>query len=335
MGKHHQNQIDSQGLDKPEQGRRAFLKNMAVVGAGLPLLSCANDAGHDSKSVTLHSRGYTNLIGVSTYSFWHFDRTREDATIENCIERAARMGFDGVEILKVQMSSLDNAYLMKLKRLALHAGLPLIGLSTHQGFVSPDPEVRKSNIDRTRRQIDIAHKLGIPTIRINTGRWGTIPVFDDLMANKGIEPVLEGYTEEDGFGWVIDSLEQLLQMAEEYGVVLGLENHWGLGRTAAGVMRIVNEIDSPWLQVTADTGNFFEDKYEQFDAIARKAVLVQAKTYYGGGNWYTLDLDYNKYADILRKHNYRGFISLEFEGQEDPETAVPKSLAMLREAFRG
>jgi L-ribulose-5-phosphate 3-epimerase len=313
--------------------RRTFLKNLAVAGAAISAGSCRELAAGSQDAGPAHSRGYTNLIGVSTYSFWHFDRIREDATIENCIERAARMGFDGVEILKVQMSREDNEYLQKLKRLALHAGQPLIGLSTHQGFVSPEREVRQANIERTRKQIDMAHKLGIPTIRINTGRWGTIPSFDDLMKAKGIEPVLEGYTEQDGFAWVIDSLEQLLPMAGEYGVVLGLENHWGLGRTARGVMRIVNEINSPWLQVTADTGNFFEDKYEQFDIIAEKAVLVQAKTYYGGGNWYTLDLDYSKYAEILRKHNYRGYISLEFEGREDPETAVPKSLEMLRKAF--
>jgi L-ribulose-5-phosphate 3-epimerase len=313
--------------------RRAFLKNVAVAGAALSAGSCSAIAGNNENTGHGHPRGYSNLIGVSTYSFWHFDRTREDATIENCIERAARMGFDGVEILKVQMSREDNEYLQKLKRLSLHAGQPLIGLSTHQGFVSPEREVRKANIERTRKQIDMAHKLGIPTIRINTGRWGTIRSFDDLMEAKGIEPVLEGYTEEEGFAWVIDSLEQLLPMAGEYGVVLGLENHWGLGRTAEGVMRIVNGINSPWLQVTADTGNFFEDKYGQFDMIAEKAVLVQAKTYYGGGNWYTLDLDYDRYAGILRKHNYRGYISLEFEGQEDPETAVPKSLEMLRKAF--
>jgi L-ribulose-5-phosphate 3-epimerase len=313
--------------------RRTFLKNISVAGAALPVVSCKELAAGNQGYQKVHPRGYSNLIGVSTYSFWHFDRSREDATIENCIERSARMGFDGVEILKVQMTSEDNAYLQKLKRLSLHAGQPLIGLSTHQGYVSPDKSVRDQNIDRTRKQIDMAFRLGIPTIRINTGRWGTIRSFDDLMDAKGIEPVLEGYSEEDGFRWVIDSLEQVLPMAEEYGVVLGLENHWGLGRTAEGVMRIVNEIDSPWLQVTADTGNFFEDKYEQFDRIAEKAVLVQAKTYYGGGNWYTLELDYDKYAGILRDHNYRGYISLEFEGQEDPETAVPKSLEMLRNAF--
>ena len=36
---------------------------------------------------------------------------------------------------------------------------------------------------------------------------------------------------------------------------------------------------------------------------------------------------------MLHKHNYRGYMSLEFEGKEDPKTAVPKSLALLRKAF--
>jgi sugar phosphate isomerase/epimerase len=67
--------------------------------------------------------------------------------------------------------------------------------------------------------------------------------------------------------------------------------------------------------------------------LAPKAALVQAKTYYGGGLWYTLELDYDRIARLLKKHNYRGYISLEFEGKEDPRTAVPKSLAVLRKAF--
>ncbi|HSG72245.1 MAG TPA: sugar phosphate isomerase/epimerase family protein, partial [Planctomycetaceae bacterium] len=177
------------------------------------------------------------------------------------------------------------------------------------------------------------YRLGIPTIRVNTGRWGTTKSFDELMANKGIEPRLEGYTDDQGFEWVIDSLEKCLKKAEECGVVLGLENHWGLGRTAEGVLRIVDAIDSPWLQVTLDTGNFLENMYEQQKLMAPKTVYVQAKTYYGGGTWYTLDIDYPRVAEILRSVDYRGYISLEFEGKEDVRTAIPKSLELLRETF--
>ena len=153
------------------------------------------------------------------------------------------------------------------------------------------------------------------------------------MANRGIEPVLEGYTEDDGFKWVIDAIEQCIPTCEKCGVVLGLENHWGLGRTADGVKRIVDAVDSPWLMVTLDTGNFLEDPYDQLEMLAPQAILMQAKTYYGEGKWYTLDLDYPRIGEIMRKADYKGYISLEFEGQEDPMTAVPKSLEVLRNAF--
>jgi sugar phosphate isomerase/epimerase len=271
-------------------------------------------------------------FAVSTYSFWQF--RAEPAPIEACIDAAARMGFDGVEILQVQMADDEsNARLQRLKRRAHALGLGLCGFSTHQGFVSPDPAVRRENVEKTRRSIDLASRLGIATMRVNTGRWGTSKNFDELMANKGIEPRLVGHTDEEAFGWVIEALEECLPRAEECGVVLGLENHWGLGRTAAGVMRIVEAIDSPWLRTTLDTGNFLDDMYPQMERIAPAACLVQAKTYFGGGKWYTLDIDYARVATILRKVRYQGWVSLEFEGRDDPAVAVPKSLAMLKEAF--
>ncbi len=253
--------------------------------------------------------------------------------IETCIDEAARMGFDGVDILLVQMESEENGYLQRLKRRALTNGLDLCCLSTHQGFVTPDEARRKKNVDLTLSQIETAYKLGIPIIRINTGRWGTSGSFDDLMANRGIEPVLPGYTENDGFKWVIDCIEKCLPKAQECGVILGLENHWGLARTPEGLLRIVNAIDSPWLQVLLDTGNFLEDPYEKLEQCAAHTVFLQAKTYYGGGLWYTLDLDYPRIAAIMRERHFRGYVSLEFEGNENYETALPKSLALLREAF--
>ena len=247
------------------------------------------------------------------------------------------MGFDGVEILLYQLQEqLDDegrGCLQRIKQQAFVNGLDLCGFSTHQTFVSPDAAVRQANIEKTIHQIRLAYELGIPTMRVNTGRWGTTKSFDELMANRGIEPRLDGYTDDDGFEWVIDSLEKCMPTAEECGVTLGLENHWGLGLTPEGVLRIVDAVDSPWLQCTLDTGNFLEDPYDRLEKLAPRTVLVQAKTYYGGGKWYTLELDYPRIADILRRHHYRGYVSLEFEGKEDWETAIPKSLELLRAAF--
>ena len=317
--------------------RRQFLSGSASAAIGLAGLTAANaDEPRDASPKPLSGKSGTwngNRIAVSTYSFWQF-KNESLRSIENCIDLAADMGFDGVEILHRQMEDESNACLQKLKQCAFRRGIDLCGFSTHQTFVSPDKEIRQKNVEHTIRCIELAYRLGIPTIRVNTGRWGTAKDFDELMANKGIEPRLPGVSDDTGYGWVIDGLIQCLPKAEECGVVLGLENHWGLGRTAAGVNRVVDAIKSPWLQITLDTGNFLEDMYEQMEAIAPRAVLVQAKTYDGGGTWYTLDLDYPRIAAILRKHTYRGYVSLEFEGKEDPKTAVPKSLGRLRQAFQ-
>lgn len=309
--------------------RRTFLTSSIAATAALGLSSSSVTRTSAGQSKTSHR---PNPIAVSTYSFWRFKKNMK-LPIETCIDEAARMGFDGVDLLLIQMESEENSYLQKIKRHALLNGLDLCCMSTHQGFVYPDKERRQKNIDLTLNQIEIAYRLGVPIVRLNTGRWGTTRSFDDLMANRGIEPILPGYTEEEGFEWVIDSIEKCLPKAEECGVILGLENHWGLARTPEGLLRIVNAIDSPWLQVLLDTGNFLEDPYDKLDMCAPKAVFMQAKTYYGGGLWYTLDLDYPRIARIMRKHNFRGYISLEFEGNEDYKTAIPKSLDLLRKAF--
>jgi len=311
--------------------RRTFLNRSVTTTAAIGLAAFSTDSQTfaGQTKTQLHR---PNPIAVSTYSFWRFKRNLK-MPIEKCIDEAARMGFDGVDLLLIQMESEENSYLQKLKRHALINGLDLCCMSTHQGYVYPDKAERQKNIDLTLKQIEIAYRLGVPIVRINTGRWRTTRSFDDLMANRGIEPVLPGYTEEDGFKWVIDSIEQCLPKAEECGVILGLENHWGLARTPEGLLRIANAIDSPWLQVLLDTGNFLEDPYDKLEMCAPQTVFMQAKTYYGGGLWYTLDLDYPRIARIMRKHNFRGYISLEFEGNEDYKTAIPKSLALLRKAF--
>ena len=309
--------------------RRSFLAGTgaALAGAAISTPTLGQSSGAGKKAA-----GRGNPIAVSTYSFWRFKEGMK-MPIVDCIDEAARMGFDAVDVLLIQMDDQSKPALNKIKRHALINGLDLCCMSTHQGYVYPDKEMRQKNIDLTIEQIEIAYQLGIPIIRLNTGRWRTTRSFDDLMANKGIEPILPGYTEDDGFKWVIDSIEKCLPKAEECGVILGLENHWGLARTPEGLLRIVNAVDSPWLRVLLDTGNFLEDPYDKLEMCAPQTVFMQAKTYYGGGLWYTLDLDYPRIGRIMKKHGFKGYVSLEFEGNEDYRTAVPKGLKLLREAF--
>jgi L-ribulose-5-phosphate 3-epimerase len=312
--------------------RRSFLGAAALSPA---LLSRSQPVAAADRA----SFGKRLKLGISSYSYWHFKTER--VPIETVIDKAAQLGVEGVDILHRQMdipekeplTPAQRPYLQKLKRHAFTHGIDLICLSIHQDFVDPSPEFRQKQIEHTEKCIEIAYELGVPCIRLNSGRWNTIPDFDDLMKARGIEPVLPGHTEDEGFKWCIDCIEKCLPKAAECGVLLALENHWGLTGTPQGLLRIANALPSPWLGVLMDTGNFLENPYDKLQQIAPKTVFVQAKTYPGGGEWYTLDLDYPRIARILAQAGYSGYVSLEMEGKENPDSAVANSIALLREAF--
>ena len=272
-------------------------------------------------------------LGTSTYSYWHF--TPDVTPIEYILDEANKLELAGVEILHRQLESEDNAYLQKLKRLAFERGLSLYNLSIHQDFVWEEAEERQRHIDHTLYCIDLAHAMGIPSIRVNSGGWRKQGSFNDLIAAKGWVDPWDGYTDDDGFQWVIDAIAACLPHAEKRGVMLLLENHWGLTTTAAGMLRIIEDLNSPWLKAILDMGNFYfeEDMYAAMSKIAPHVVLAHAKTYPGGGTWYTLDLDYARIFKTLLNAGFQGYVSIEMEGAEAAETAVPKSIQMLQTAW--
>jgi sugar phosphate isomerase/epimerase len=117
-------------------------------------------------------------LAISSYSYWHF-RT-DKVPIETVIDKAASLGVAGVDVLHRQMNldefgRLDGAthlYCQRLKRQRLSR--------RHRSkFASPSTRIsfrliqRKGKSgSRTREKcIEIAYALGIPCIRLNSGRW--------------------------------------------------------------------------------------------------------------------------------------------------------------------
>ncbi|MGH9799590.1 MAG: sugar phosphate isomerase/epimerase family protein, partial [Blastocatellia bacterium] len=209
--------------------RRSLLKTGAAAGLAGALPNLPTEAAAQASTQKIR-------IGVSTYSYWHFDKVKYP--IEKVIENAAKIGFDGVEILHRQMENETPKYVNNLKRMAFSLGLDLFFLSIHQNFVSPDKAKRQEHIDHTKRCIDLAVRLGCPAIRLNSGRWGTIPDFQKMLDAGGAEEPLPGYTDDDAFKWCIESINECLPHTEAAGVVLALENHWGLTTKVDGLLRI-------------------------------------------------------------------------------------------------
>jgi sugar phosphate isomerase/epimerase len=314
--------------------RRSFLA-AGVAGAASASLPSFVKAAADSSPTNLANvtgtvKGRPKLC-VSTYSLQSFRRDPEG--IEKCITTAADFGIDAVDILHRSMPSEDNAYCQKLKQIAYRNGIALACLSIHQDFVDPKPEYRQRMVEHTIRCMELAYNMGIPAIRLNSGTWGTTGSFDNLMKAKGIEPVIEGYTEDDGFGWVQDCIYKCIPTAEKCGVVMALENHWGIAGTPEGMIRIKNSVSSDWLKFLLDTGNFLENPYSKIEKVLPDCIFISCKTYQGGGTWYSLDLDYDRIIKLFYDNNYRGYITLEFEGKAEPIQASIDSLNLFKKGI--
>jgi sugar phosphate isomerase/epimerase len=112
--------------------RRQFLAGSAAAAAAGTLPATARAADPAPKRKT--------HIGVSTYSYMKLGRKTADDVV-NCIDTAAEQGFDGVEILLQQITdNPGDALLHKIKQRALVHGVCIMGLSTHQSFLSPDKD---------------------------------------------------------------------------------------------------------------------------------------------------------------------------------------------------
>ncbi len=272
-------------------------------------------------------------LGVSSYSYWHF--TAEKTPIETVIDEAARLGLVGVEVIHQQLESEDMDYLARLKRHAFQNGISLYNLGTHQNFVWDNAERRAQNVSHTKHCINLASELGAPSIRVNSGSWRR-EGSPGLIETKGWVTPWEGASEDDGFNWAIDGLSACLKHAERMGVMLLLENHWGLTTTASGMLRILESIKSDWLRAILDTGNFYYDgdMYTAMERILPWVDLLHAKTYPGGGTVFTIPVDYERVFTMLRARDFQGYVTIEMEGHEAADTAVPKSISLIQEAYK-
>ena len=161
-------------------------------------------------------------------------------------------------------------------------------------------------------------RSAIPAIRLNSGRWKTIGVFDDLMKVKGNEPPLAGYTIDDAFRWCVDSIRDCLPQPKRRACC-SRSRITGASRPRPRCCSASTGKSTPRGSASTSTpATSRATRTRSSKSSRRTPSIVQAKTYYGGGEWYTLDLDYKRIARILRGGEFQGWVSLEMEGKDPP-----------------
>lgn len=277
-------------------------------------------------------------IALSSYSFLGYgggpggsDLPSVHQMIDYCVE----YGVDGIEFLNEHLTASGvntPEALAELQQYAAIRGIRPVTLAASNNPLKTTPQERADDLAMLIEHIDSAHQLGAPFVRVLGGRWGTIRDFGELTANRGEEPPVEGFSEEQGYEWTVTSLRYAAVYAGKLGVTLVLENHWGPTGTSAGCKKIHDGVNSPWLKYVLDTGNFFhlEDQYAEMEVFLDDLAMLHTKVYKGGGRLVAPEIDYGRVNELLQRINYTGYVSIEFEGKAHPKEGIPDGIETIR-----
>jgi len=300
--------------------RRTFFKT-AVAGTGLAL--AANIAAPSAPAAPpIKRNGKSHMkLSLAAYSFRKFlkDEKPPSMTLDDFIRLCADLNLDGTELTSYYFpENFDDAYLMHVKELTFRLGLDISGTAIANDFCLPPGEAREKTLAHTRKWIDYAALMGAPVIRIFAGQ------------------VSAGDSEQAAIDRCAAGINESLDYAAQKGVCLALENHGGITSTPEQMFRIIEQVkDSPWFGVNLDGGNFrTADPYSDLAKIAPYAINAQLKTDVSPSGKRE-DADLARVVRILADAGYRGYIVLEYEGAEDPKTAVPRHIEALRKIIRG
>jgi len=273
-------------------------------------------------------------IAISMWSYAsRLQGGRED--IEAFLDAAEGLGVDAVELLSYFWDDYQHelrAIITSLKE----RGLPVCVYALGNNFAVASDREWRQQVDETKRGIDVACALGAPIVRVFAGDVGAL-------------------TFEDAFPRIVEGLRASAGYAQERGVLLALENHGRLAGRADQILAILQAVGIPALGSNPDTGNFMlagEDPCHAIERLKGRIFSVHLKDLLevpkdakadhegldGRGYRFTVigegQVNLDRVLSSLQTTGFDGYLSVEYEGKEDPTTGCQRSVANARAALQ-
>ncbi len=234
-------------------------------------------------------------------------------SMEDFILKGVELGVHGVDITTYWLKSTEPSYLRELKHFAYRNGMPFSGAAIGSNMCQPDVAKRAEELAKIKKWVDSTELLGASHLRVFGG-----------------EPP-EGTSDEQGIQWVVEVMKPACDYAATKGVILGIESHGGITSKASNIVEILRRVDSSYAGCNLDISNFPENPYPQIEACIPYATHTHIRTYYGERKE-ALDLD--RIFQMFAQGGYRGYMSAEYEAEEDAITGVPKLVEQIKTLCR-
>lgn len=312
-------------MSQRQWSRRSVLA-AGAAGMGVGMLSGVGNGGQNQAdageplSATPDAAMHDYKVSIAGYSFRNdLDRPgeRRKMSLLDLVDLAARLEIDAVEPTSYYFFKTDDAELYELKRRVFLAGLEISGTPVGNNFCLPPGPKLDEQLALVRTWVDHCVKLGSPAIRIFAGKAVKDRPRHEVFANT------------------VSAMKEASSYAASKGVFLAIENHGFLTETADDLLKLLEAVDNDWLGINLDTGNFHGEPYANIARAAPYAVTCQIKTKVRkpGGQGGRESADYARIVNILREADYRGYLTLEYEGS-DPHVEVPIHLQRLQRLAR-
>ncbi len=283
--------------------RRDFIKTATAAA----VVSIGWDRANASAEQAASTRARL-LSGCCAYSYRKYLESGR-MTMEEFILKAVELGIQGVDITTYWLKSTEPAYLAGLRRLGYRNGVPFSGAAIGTNMCQPDAAKRKEELEKIKKWVDATELLGASHLRVFGGELPS------------------GSTEAQGIQWVVETMKPACDYSAKNGIILGIESHGGITSKAVNIVEIIRRVDSPFAGCNLDISNFREDPYAQIEACIPFATHVHVRDFYGEPR---KPLDLERVWQMFAKAGYKGFMSAEYEGDEDAMTGVPKLLDKIK-----
>ena len=259
------------------------------------------------------------------------------------IDMAKSLGAEGLEMYEGFFASLEDSYILQVRDAIAEAGFAMPMLCCSPNFTHPNTDERKKAIDKEVQMIRITKLLGGDgaVCRVLSGQR-----YPDVGREQGLQ-------------WVTECIEEVIPVAREHNIILGLENHykdgfWQYPEFAQKMDVFLDLLDAiperEHFGVQYDPSNAIvagDDPIELLRAVADRVVSMHASDRYLSEGYTLEDLlqsdgaigyspalqhgvigqglnDYDTIFKILSEAGYNGWVSIEdgMNGMEEMRASI-------------
>lgn len=264
-------------------------------------------------------------IGLSSYSLSRAIVAGE-MDLLGAVRWVKENGGEHIELSPSGFSFTDNpALVTAVREEAVRAKIDLSSYTIGANFIQAEEKLRRAEIERVKKEVDIAAALGVRLMRHDAG---SRPIPETSVAQ--FERDLPG---------IVAACREVAEYAALFGITTSVENHGYHMQGSERVSRLVLGVDRKNYRTTLDVGNFLcadEDPYVATRNNISLASHVHMKDFYvrdrnPGEGWFQSkngrylrgaivgqgDIDMPAVIKVIKDSGYDGYVSVEFEGMED------------------